>query len=161
MNRFNRQGFRKALLFGGVLLALLAVGIGTAFSRAGAQEVFTNRATLTKDVIKLAIVVMANQTPITQADATAILPKLLAIKAEDVISETQAAQLDAQLHSAFSPVIESAVSVVRLPELKPKVKNRLQQLAARRGYRNPAKYGPASRAFDRLLEFFQQTATAK
>ena len=149
------------MLLGGILIGLLGIGIGTAFSTAGAQEVFTNRATLTKDVIKLAIVVMANQTPITPADATAILPALQAIKAENVIGEDKAATLDTQLHSAFSPAIESGVKVVRLPELKPKVKSRLQKLAERRGFRNPAKYGPSSRAFDRLVEFFQQTATTK
>ncbi|MHB0938393.1 MAG: hypothetical protein ACYDCO_25965 [Armatimonadota bacterium] len=151
---------RRMALAVGALVAVLGIALtGFFVSRAHAQEGgYANRVTLARDVFKLAIVVMANQTPISAKDAAQVVPALEAIRAEEVITEEEAAQLDAQLLSALSPELRSAVEKVRLPEPDPDVRARMQQFAERRAPGNPARYGPGSRAFGRLLEFFKQTA---
>jgi hypothetical protein len=80
------------------------------------------RIALDEDLMRLAVVVMANQTPITQADAQAVLPALEDIRArleQDRAAgtppdETVMAELDSELHAALSPTLKSAVGVVRL-----------------------------------------------
>jgi len=77
---------------------------------------------LDEDLLKLGIVVMANQTPITQADAQAVLPVLEKIQAQ--LEQDRAAgtppddaalvALDAELLAALTPKLQSAVGVVRL-----------------------------------------------
>lgn len=158
MNRLRSLLNRRRLAVLGMALAVVAVGLIYPLTRAQADETFTNRVALGRDIAKLAIVVMANQTPITAADAKGVLSVLQAIKAEDVISEKEASSFNEQLHSAFSSDLKQAISVVRMPEARPEVKSRLRQLAERRNFRNPAKSGPASHAFDRLIEFFTTTA---
>ena len=148
---------RTAVLLGALLLAL-GIGAVVVVTRLEAQETYTHRVALGRDVVKLAIVVMANQTPITPSDATAILPVLQAIKAPEVMNEELAAELDGKLQAALSDPLKQAVSMVRLPEPKPEARARIQQFLERRRPSNPAKYGPTSRAFERLVEFFAATA---
>jgi hypothetical protein len=127
-------------------------------SRLHAQETYDNRLALGRDVAKLAIVVMANQTSITASDAAAILPVLRAVKGPDIITEAQAADFNAQLLAALSPSLQDAVAKVRLPEPKPEMRTRVQQFLQRRHPGNPAKFGPPSHAYDRLIEFFVNIA---
>lgn len=160
--RGMQQRTVRRLALAGALLVVLAGG-GLAFlARAqageGAGTPFTHRIALGRDLVRLSIVAMANQTPIAQADARAVLPVLQAIKAQDRITEANAADLDRRLQQALSSDLKEALRVVRLPEPRPEMVNRAREFATRRNLRNPAKYGPASYAFDRLLEFFQQTA---
>lgn len=159
MTKVHSLFTRRGALIAGLCVALLGGGFVFAM-HAHAQEGgdFTNRMTLGRDVVKLAIVVMANQTPITRDDARAILPALQAIRENDVITEENALTLDAGLMNALSSPLRQAVDVVRMPQ--PKAENHafLQRMAAHHHPGNPAKYGPSSIAFDHLLEFFQETA---
>jgi hypothetical protein len=80
------------------------------------------RMALDENLMKLAVVVMANQTAITQADAQAVLPALEDIQAQfeqdraagTPPDETVMAELDSKLQAALSPTLKSAVGVVRL-----------------------------------------------
>ena len=80
------------------------------------------RVLLDEDLAKLAIVVMANQTPVTQADAQAVLPILEEMQEQrgepgtegQRLDDATAADLDAQLRAALSPTLLAAVDVVRL-----------------------------------------------
>ena len=155
-----RWTWRSTAVAGALLLALVA-GTFAVTTRLQAQEPYDNRITLGREVVKLAIVVMANQTPVTATDATGILPVLEEIRAQDKISEEQAAVLHAKLYNALSSPLKEAVNVVRLPEPRPEAKARIQQFLERRRPGNPAKYGPGSHAFDRLVEFFENTAAGK
>ncbi|MHB9026728.1 MAG: hypothetical protein ACYC7E_21565 [Armatimonadota bacterium] len=158
MKRVREMLTRKTLVIGGLILALAGVGVAAFYTHAAAQESYANRVTLGRDVVKLAIVVMANQTPVTAADARAILPVLEDIRSREKIDEEAAAQLAADLQSALSAPLQSAVDVVRLPEPKPEARAFMLRMAERHHFANPAKYGPPSHAFDRLVEFFEKTA---
>ncbi len=150
---------RRATWVAGIVIAVLGIVLTAGLlTRAVAAENYANRLALGRNVVKLAIVVMANQTPITASDAQSVLPALDAIQAENRITEESAAALDARLLNALSPALRQAVQVVRLPEPDPEVKARALRFAERHRLDNPAKYGPSSRAFDRLVEFFQQAA---
>jgi hypothetical protein len=111
------------------------------------------RMALDEDLMKLAVVVMANHTPITQADAKAVLPALEAIQAG--LGEAKAggappddaaiAALDAGLQAALSPTLRNAVAAVRL--LTPPVPPAPDTLARRpekAGPRDEARLGPPS-----------------
>ena len=106
---------------------------------------------LDEDLMKLAVVVMANHTPITQADAKAVLPALEAIQTE--LGEAKAggappddaaiAALDSGLQTALSPTLQSAVGAVRL--LAPPAPRAPDALARRPkgpGPRDEARLGP-------------------
>lgn len=161
MLRFRLLFTRRATVLGALVVAALVLGGGMALARAGAEEDYAQRITLARDVVKLGIVVMANQTPITAADAKAVLPVLQAIRTPETMTEELAARLDEQLLSVLSPAMQDAVKVVRLPEPRPEARERALEFLTRRHIGNPAKYGPGSRAFDRLVEFFSQTAAVK
>ncbi len=132
---------------------------------ASAQEDYTDRRTLARDIVKLAIVVMANQTPISQADAQAVLPVLKDIRAQMPLSEESAATLDANLTQSYSPTLKAAVGVVRLPDmsqdLNPEKLSRLHQMMERFRANNPTQEGPVKKMFDRLITFFENTAAGQ
>jgi len=102
----------------------LAAAMGLSVAERGQTEQASapDRALLAQDVTKLGIVVMANQTPITQADAKAVLPILEKLQAQRGgpgperagIDEKAAADLDVQLRAALSPKLRAAVEAVRL-----------------------------------------------
>lgn len=77
---------------------------------------------LDQDLAKLAVVVMANQTPITQADARALLPVLERVQAQREEARGEGgppdddalAALDSELRAGLSPGLQSALGVVRL-----------------------------------------------
>ena len=104
--------------------AVLAAATGlVAAARAQTdQAARPGRVLLDEDVMKLAIVVMASQTPITQADAQAVVPVLESMQAQleeqrqtgQGSDDAAAAELDAQLLGALSPRLREAVAVVRL-----------------------------------------------
>jgi hypothetical protein len=105
----------------GLVAVARAQTLGRAAGQAD-QAAKPGRVLLDEDVTKLAVVVMANQTPITQADAQAVLPVLESMQAQleeqrqtaQGPDDTAAAELDAQLLAALSPKLEQAVGVVRL-----------------------------------------------
>ena len=153
----------KTLFTRGWWVAGLAVllGIGATAIVAHAQDTTShaNRIALGRDLVKLGIVVMANQTPITQADAQAVLPALTAMRAPNTLPEANAATLDANLLSALPAGLRQAVSVVRLPEPSDAQKERFHALLARHHLAgNPLKTGPGSKVFDHLVSFFSDTA---
>ncbi len=98
-------------------LGLVAVAAAQRYERAEPA-----RMALDEDLMRLAVVVMANQTPITQADAQAVLPALDKIQAQleqdraagTPADDTAIASLDAELLAALTPRLRSAVDVVRL-----------------------------------------------
>jgi hypothetical protein len=106
-----------------VAIALVAATGLTVAARGETEKASApGRALLAQDVMKLGIVVMANQTPITQADAKAVLPILEKLQAERGgpgperagLDDEAAADLDAQLKAALSPKLRAAVDAVRL-----------------------------------------------
>jgi len=111
----------RTLVAAAVVLAA-AVGLGVLARAQTYQGSKPGCVLLDEDLTKLGIVVMANQTPITQADAQAVLPVLEAIQAQleeqrqtrEGPDDEAAAALDAQLRAALSPEVLGAVDVVRL-----------------------------------------------
>jgi len=113
---------RYSTLTAAAVTLAAAAGLLAVASAQTDQGVKPGRVLLDEDLARLAIVVMANQTPIAQADAQEVLPALEAIQAK--IEEQKqtayepddaaAAELDAQLLAALSPELREAVSVVRL-----------------------------------------------
>jgi hypothetical protein len=154
----------------GVLSTIVALG-GVAY---GAHRVmaadgpggaaFEQRVGLGKDVAKLAIVVMANQTPITSADAQAVLPVLKELRdAKMPISEATAQALDGKLQAAFSPTLKQAVSVVRLPEptveQREAIRGKVQERMARGGKGDMARgHMMMKMGLNRLIDFFETAA---
>lgn len=170
MVALGKRGGRKWLLSLAIFALVAAVALGVFLTTAGAQESFTNRRTLARDIVKLAIVVMANQTSISAVEAQSVLPVLQAIRTQDAFTEDSALTWDGKLHSALSPSLESAVDVVRLPDMRSDVQamlkdpakmSRLQQWLARRRMQHLAKNGLVARAFDHLIAFFAETASTK
>jgi hypothetical protein len=119
------RGLTKAVGRWRLLAALaLAATLGLVMIAAAQTDQASKpaRMALDEDLMKLAVVVMANQTPITQADAQAVLPALEGIQAQ--LSQGQAdgtppddsalAALCSELQDALSPELQSAVGVVRL-----------------------------------------------
>jgi hypothetical protein len=110
-----------AVLAAATGLVARAQTLGRAAGQAD-QAAKPGRVLLDENVMKLAVVVMANQTPITQADAQAVLPVLESMQArlEEQRQTAQgpddaaAAELDARLLAALSPKLQQAVGVVRL-----------------------------------------------
>jgi uncharacterized protein HemY len=149
----------RRIAIAGAALALLAIGLVAARTWAAANEDYTNRLSLGRDVVKLAVVAMANQTPIAAGDAQAVLPMLEQVRAQEAMTEERAAQLDGQLQKALSAPLREAVGKVRLPEPRPDAREFvLHRWSEHPRAGNPAKYGPASVAFDRLIAFFRDTA---
>ncbi len=114
---------RRYPTFAGVAIALAAtMGLTVAARGQTGQASAPGWALLAEDVTKLGIVVMANQTAITQADAKAVLPILEKLQAQRGgpgpesagLDEKAAADLDAQLRAARSPKLRAAVEAVRL-----------------------------------------------
>ena len=121
MRSLNRAGrhSRWLVVAAGVLLGAggLAV-VATAQTDQGSRA---GPALLDAEVSKLAVVVMANQTPIAQADAQRVLPVLQKIQAQlgqrqpgERPDETAAEGLQAQLHAALPAHLSAAVDKVRL-----------------------------------------------
>ena len=144
----------------GVGLALVGAALAVAIPRALAQqeEAYAGRIALVREVAKLGIVVMANQTPISAGEAASVVPALEAIRAVDTFTEPQAVEMQSRLHAALSSPLQAAVEKVRLPEVPPHARAVVIARAERMGVGNPAHSGPGSMAFGRLLEFFRQTA---
>jgi hypothetical protein len=158
MKLFNMRGSRIALALAGVVV-LGAVGL-SAWAQAGDQD-WANRLTLGRNVVKLAVVVMANQTPISQADAQAVLPALQAIRNTDKITEMNAATLSSKLLHALPAGLGAAVETVRLPEPRPEVRQLALRRAGEMNLQNPAAHGPSALAFGRLVQFFSDVAAGK
>jgi hypothetical protein len=182
----RRTTRRYATLAAAALALVMATGL-VAVARAqsgpgGAPAMMA----LDQDVTKLAIVVMANQTPITQADAQAVLPALEGIQAqlEDQRAaggppdEEAVAALDAQLRAALPANLLAAVDVVRLltPSAPPGPAGPPPGLAPSSGDDRPAPppggpgHGPGGGGRGRggmmglsllgpLVDFFRTTAT--
>jgi len=121
--RWLYSAVRRCSRVAGVAIALVAATGFTVAARGEAEKASApGRALLAEDVMKLGIVVMANQTPITQADAKAVLPILERLQAERGgrgreragLDDEAAADLDAQLRAALSPKLRAAVEAVRL-----------------------------------------------
>ena len=105
----------------GALVLAAAAGLGAVARAQTDQGTVPGRVLLDGDLAKLGVVVMANQTPITRADAQAVLPVLEKIQADLEEQEPDgdgtddaAADLDAQLRAALSPKLLAAVGAVRL-----------------------------------------------
>jgi hypothetical protein len=141
------------------LAVLLGIGATAIVAHAQAQERHENRVALGRDLVKLGIVVMANQTPITPSDAQAVLPALQAMREKDTLSEADAAALDANLQAALPSTLRQAVQVVRLPEPSAEQQARFHAFMTRRHTSgNPLKSGPGSKAFNHLVQFFADAA---
>ena len=119
------RGFTKAVGRWRLLVAVaLAATLGLVMVAAAQtdQESKPARMALDEDLMKLAVVVMANQTPITQADAQAVLTAPEDIQAQlprgrgggMPPDDAAFAALDSELQDALSPELQSAVGVVRL-----------------------------------------------
>ncbi len=153
---FNRRTAPLVIL----ILLVLGVGAGVAARHACRRhhhEAFTQRRALMQDVARLGVVVMANQTKITPADARAILPTLTAVRTTRRLTETAAQELDGKLQAALSAPLRQAVSVVRLPAPGPAMHCRLRHMTWH--HRNPFQRGPLAHAFNRLVDFFQDVAS--
>jgi hypothetical protein len=131
-------GWRWAALAG--LGALLVAGGATyrihsaaAAADAAAGAAAGPRLILWKDVAKLGVVVMANQTPITQADAKAVLPVLQELRdTKKPMDEATATAIDGKLQAALSADLKQAVSVVRLPTPSPEKRAQMRQMMQQR-----------------------------
>jgi len=143
------------------MLGALAVGGLVAWAQPVAEQGWANRITLGRDVARLVIVVMANQTPISPADAQAVLPALQAIRDADKITEANAGSLNEKLLSAMPDGLRAAVQKVRLPQPRPEVRQIALRRAAEMHIDNPAAHGPGSIAYGKLLQFFSDTAAGK
>ncbi len=117
---------RSRALLAAAVMIVAGAGL-TAVSRAqGGPGSSPGRVALEQDVAKLTVVVMANQTPISQADAQAVLPvlqkiqtKLEASRENGPLDEATATDLDAQLRAALPAGLSTAVGAVRLLTPKP------------------------------------------
>ena len=158
MKLFSIRRSRIALALVGVVV--LGVAGLSAWAQAADQD-WANRLTLGRNVAKLAIVVMANQTPISPADAQAVLPALKAIRDTDKITEMNAGALSGKLLSAMPAGLRAAVEQVRLPEPRPEVRQLALRRAGEMNLQNPAAHGPSALAYGRLLQFFTDTAAGK
>lgn len=145
-----------------VVVALGLMGALVAWA-AGPEQDFAKRMILGRSITKLAIVVMANQTPIAQADAQAVLPALQAVRDTEKITEKNAVTLNETLLSSMPEGLRGAVEKVRLPQPRPEAQQLVLQRAARMrmGLDNPAAHGPTGLAYSRLLHFFEEAAAGK
>lgn len=156
----RRRLARRVAIGVGIAGVALTLGLVAAFSQQGPAD-YTNRRELGRDVVKLGILVVANQNPITPDDARRILPVLEAIRAEDAITEANALKLDADLRAALGPALGPAMARVRLPEAPPELREKVIARAERMGIANPARQGRTARAFDRLIGFFAAVANGE
>lgn len=161
MKRMHKKWTRHLMVGIGLAALLLGGGLATAFaaSKPASPADYANRIMLAQDVAKLAVVVSANQTPFTRADAQAIIPVLHEIQDARVMTESLAVTLDAKLQRALSPALESAIARVRLPQPDPDARKLvLKRLAERRHPCNPVHCGPGAHLMDRLVEFLRDAA---
>jgi hypothetical protein len=138
-------------LIAGVASVAVAVGVAGAAPAPTPEEIRRGRPPLAEDLMKLSVVVMANQTPITQADARAVLPVLEDIQAQ-LREHRQAGErpdgaavagLEAELLEALSPELRSAVATVRLLQPAPPPGRRHQEGRPGKGRGGPRAYGEA------------------
>jgi hypothetical protein len=174
LEMFKKNKVMKISAITGIMVILCSIAFAAAPAATTSSDKFDNRISLLRHIMKLSIVVMANQTTISSDDAKSILPVLKSISQTGKgISEEQAKNYVLQLQSTYSPSIAEAVNKVRLPEIDADIKEKLnnpairariqnaltrmaehnRRLDGREGFR-----GPGMRAFDKLITFFEDTA---
>lgn len=168
---FKKNKVMKITAITGILVILCSIAFAVTPTATTSDDKLDNRISLMRNIMKLSIVVMANQTTITADDAKSVLPVLKSIRqAGKGISEEQAKQFEIQLQSAYSPILNKAVNLVRLPEIDTDIKEKLNNPVVRTKIHNfiirasdnhhgfAGRKGPGIRAFDKLIAFFEETA---
>lgn len=171
LEMFKKNKVMKITAITGIMVILCSIAFAVTPAATTSDDKLDNRISLMRNIMKLSIVVMANQTTITADDAKSVLPVLKSIRQTGKgISEEQAKNFETQLQSAYSPVIAKAVNVVRLPEIDSDIKEKLNNPAVRAKIHNilnrisdnhrgfAGQRGPGARAFDKLITFFEETA---
>lgn len=173
LEKFKKSKMVRIITITTAIAILCSIAFAVTPTASTINKNLDNRLVLMRDIVKLSIVVMANQTPINADEAKTILPVLKDIRQQGMkITEEQAKSLDIQFHSALSANLEKAVTLVRLPEMDADVKAKLNDPALRTRIhqaiacavekgRITGSKGHGLKAFNKLIDFFELTASNK